>query len=136
MARRMRPSDVEKILETLRLDGFEAAPCGELLGRIVVSKYGVRATLDLTGEEIRFLEFPALRMDEESAVLVDCGFQKFFRASWGELPATAERLSALHRFEEELKFLAGLESLYHESLGATSDLHGYDRRTRRVGAQG
>jgi hypothetical protein len=67
----------------------------------------------------------------EPALLVDRGYQKFFKTSKGEFPATAERLQALHRFSEELKEALGYTSLYNEGLGSVSASYQYDRVVSR-----
>jgi hypothetical protein len=59
--------------------------------------------------------------------LVDRGYQKFFKTSKLEIPATADQLRSLHEFSEELKEAMGATSLYNESLGTTSDVYEYDR---------
>jgi hypothetical protein len=65
---------------------------------------------------------------DEIGVLVDGGFQKFFRTPSGrKLPALAEQLKALHDFDEDLKEALGGESYYNESLGTVSTLYLYDR---------
>jgi hypothetical protein len=67
-------------------------------------------------------------MAGEIAVLVDGGFQKFFRAPSGKRkPALADELKALHAFEADLKDKLGLKSLYNEGLGTVSTLYQYDR---------
>jgi hypothetical protein len=63
----------------------------------------------------------------EIADLVDRGYQKFFRTSKAEFPATADRLTTLHRFVEELKEVTGSVTLYNEALGTVSDAYLYDR---------
>ena len=67
-------------------------------------------------------------MSSEIGVLVDGGYQKFFRTgSAKQKPALAEELKALHDFEEDLKEAFGEESLYNESLGTVSTFYLYDR---------
>ena len=63
----------------------------------------------------------------EVATLLDRGYQKFWKSSRLEVPATAESLQAVHRFAEELREVVGEPSLYNESLGTTSDSYLYDR---------
>ena len=64
----------------------------------------------------------------EIAVLVDGGYQKFFRTPTGaKKPATAQELVDLHNFEEDLTEALGLTSLYNESLGTVSTYYQYDR---------
>jgi hypothetical protein len=64
----------------------------------------------------------------EIAVLVDGGFQKFFRTPSGKnKPALASELVELHDFQEDLKQALGLEDLYNEALGTVSAYYLYDR---------
>ena len=70
---------------------------------------------------------PGLVIGGEITQLVDRCFQKFFRTSKAEFPATAEKLQALHRFVEELKEVTGSVTLYNEALGTVSDAYLYDR---------
>jgi hypothetical protein len=64
----------------------------------------------------------------EIAVLVDGGYQKFFRTPSGKKkPALADELKALHAFEADLKEHLGLKSLYNEGLGTVSTIYQYDR---------
>ena len=58
---------------------------------------------------------------------MDRGYQKFFKTSKLEVPATADALRALHRFEDQLREAVGAMVLYNEALGTTSDRYDYDR---------
>ena len=58
---------------------------------------------------------------------MDRGYYKFLRTSKAELPATADHLTAIHQFTEELKEALGATSLYNESLGTVNDDCHYDR---------
>ena len=67
-------------------------------------------------------------MGSEIGVLVDGGYQKFFRTPSGKnKPALADELKALHNFEEDLRENLGQETLYNEALGTVSTLYLYDR---------
>ena len=67
-------------------------------------------------------------MAGEIGVLVDGGYQKFFRTPGGKKkPALAAELNALHDFEEDLKERLGLQTLYNEALGTVSTIYQYDR---------
>lgn len=70
---------------------------------------------------------PGILLGGEIARLVDRGYQKFFKTSKLEVPATAAQLRAVHDFTEELKLATGSVSLYNESLGTVSDRYLYDR---------
>ena len=72
-------------------------------------------------------ERPGYLVGGEVATLLDRGFQKFWKSSRLEVPATADSLQAVHRFAEELREVIGEPSLYNESLGTTSDSYLYDR---------
>ena len=64
----------------------------------------------------------------ETALLVDGGFQKFWRVGdQRKAPALAHELKTLHNFEEDLREALGLTSLYNTSLGTVNDVHMYDR---------
>lgn len=94
-----------------------------------ISKYGCAIVLEKADNEagLRMTVRPGPVIVGEIAQLVDRGFQKFFRTSKAEFPATAERLHSLHRFVEELKEVAGSITLYNEALGTVSDAYLYDR---------
>jgi hypothetical protein len=67
-------------------------------------------------------------MGDEIGVLVDGGYQKFFRTPSGKnKPALAEELKALHDFEEDIRDYLGQEVLYNEALGTVSTFYLYDR---------
>uniref|UniRef100_A0A372IM68 Uncharacterized protein n=1 Tax=Paracidobacterium acidisoli TaxID=2303751 RepID=A0A372IM68_9BACT len=94
-----------------------------------VSKHGCAAVLGRpqNGPGAVLITRPGVAIGGEIAHLLDRGFQKFFKTSRVELPATADHLRALHRFSEELREAEGLDSLYNESLGTVSDEYMYDR---------
>lgn len=59
--------------------------------------------------------------------LEDRGYQKFWYSNGRRFPIRKADLEALHRFEEEVRAVTGLSSLYNESLGTTSARSAYDR---------
>lgn len=63
--------------------------------------------------------------------LEDRGYQKFWYAGGKRFPIRLADLRALHRFDQEVRGLLGLKSLYHESLGSTSARSVYDRLAGR-----
>jgi len=79
----------------------------------------------------RLLVRPGCLVAGEITRLLDRGYQKFLSSPALELPATADRLTALHQFELELDRATGSAPLYNQSLGTTSDLYQYDRLTGR-----
>jgi hypothetical protein len=97
-----------------------------------VNKYGCTATIEAGNKGMpRIAGFPCCLIGGEAAELVDRGFQKFFKTSKLEVPATAEKLATLHRFSEELKEALGYTSLYNEGLGSVSGRYQYDRVSSR-----
>jgi hypothetical protein len=128
----------EEVLSTLRTLGFDVQPVPEVANQFLVGKYGAAAILahaaEPTGEEkkvpqvaVRWRERPGYLLGGEVATLLDRGYQKFWKSSRIEVPATADSLQAVHRFAEELREVIGEPSLYNESLGTTSDSYLYDR---------
>jgi hypothetical protein len=93
-----------------------------------VRKYGCAAEIapapDGTPE---ILSRPGILLNGEIARLLDRGYQKFFKTSKVEIPATADHLRSLHEFTDELKEAIGATNLYNEALGTTSDVYMYDR---------
>lgn len=73
-----------------------------------------------------------LAIGDEVAVLTDLGYQKIFLAPSGKkLAAVADHLKALHDFDEDLREILGLTSLYNQGLGTTNEKHLYDRVEKR-----
>ena len=114
-----------------RVNGLEGA------GFTVVSQSGgaVRVgrgicAVDLKddGGAVKLEDRAGILMGGEIGVLVDGGFQKFFRTPSGKKkPALADELKELHAFEADLKDRLGMKSLYNEGLGTISTLYQYDR---------
>jgi hypothetical protein len=128
----------DEVLSTLRTLGFDVQPVPAVANQFLVRKYGAGAVLapsaESTGAEkklphvgVRWRERPGFLLGGEVATLLDRGFQKFWKSTRLDVPATAESLQAVHRFAEELRQVIGEPSLYNESLGTTSDSYMYDR---------
>jgi hypothetical protein len=120
------------VLSVLGGQRFDVAPAQDGAKRtpnaIQVRKYGCAAEIapapDGTPE---ILSRPGIFLNGEIARLLDRGYQKFFKTSKLEIPATADHLRSLHEFSEELKEAIGATNLYNEALGTTSDVYMYDR---------
>ena len=120
------------VLSVLGGQRFDVAPAQDGAKRtpnaIQVRKYGCAAEIapapDGTPE---ILSRPGILLNGEIARLLDRGYQKFFKTSKLEVPATADHLRSLHEFSEELKEAIGATNLYNEALGTTSDVYMYDR---------
>jgi hypothetical protein len=126
--RRERPKVVtfQERMDALKKAGFTVTPINGGGVRVSRSEYAV----DLRESEgaVRIDDRAGVLICDEIGVLVDGGYQKFFRTPKGvKLPATADHLKALHDFEEDLKEALGEKSLYNEALGTVSALYQYDR---------
>jgi hypothetical protein len=139
MARKFPTLTFDQILDALRVQSFDVAPWKEVANGMLVSKGGVAAVLVAgknDGQEsgARLAVTPGVLVRGEIARLLDRGYQKFIKTAQYELPATAEQLRSIHRFEEELNAVTGSMGLYNEALGTTSDLYQYDRLRGREAA--
>ncbi|HEV2352276.1 MAG TPA: hypothetical protein VG028_20780 [Terriglobia bacterium] len=59
--------------------------------------------------------------------LEDHGYQKFWLFEGKRFPIRQGDLKSLHQFDEEVRAILVVKSLYHESLGTTSARSVYDR---------
>lgn len=107
---------------------FDVAPVPGVANQVVVRKYGCGAVL-LRGEGggIAVVTRPGCMIAGKIATLVDRGYQKFLVAGETRIAATADRLHALHDFEQELMEATGKPDYYNLALGTVSDLYLYDR---------
>jgi hypothetical protein len=120
-----KPNFQERV-NTLEGAGFTVA--AQPGGTVRVSRGVCAVDLKEANGALQVEDRAGVLMDGEIAVLVDGGFQKFFRAPSGKKkPALADELKALHSFEADLKERLGLKSLYNEGLGTVSTLYQYDR---------
>lgn len=129
MLKKPRPRTFDEVLSQLRSLQFDVASVPGDAGRQRVAKNGCALVLEKAENAagLRMAVRPGPVFGGEIAQLVDRGFQKFFKTSKVEIPATAERLKTLHGFVEELKEVAGSVTLYNEALGTVSDAYLYDR---------
>jgi hypothetical protein len=134
MAKTIKQRTFDEILATLGNEKFDVSAAQDGANRSAgayrVSKYGCAAELAQSGEKnapVRLLTKSGWVLGGEIARLVDRGYQKFLKTSRLEIPATADALRCIHKFDEELKEAVGALSLYNESLGTTSDRYVYDR---------
>ena len=124
-ARVLNPSFQDRV-NTLAAAGFTVA--GQPGGTVRVSRGQCAVDLKEANGALQVEDRAGVAMGGEIAVLVDGGFQKFFRAPSGKKkPALADELKALHAFEADLKEKLGMTSLYNEGLGTVSTLYQYDR---------
>ena len=128
MPKKAKLRSLDEILSQLRSLKFDVRETSGVANRVVVSKYGCAAILGRgkDGSAV-LLRKPGVLLGDEIALLLDRGFQKFFKTTRLEIPATADRLKAEHRFTEELDEAIGGLDLYNEALGTVSDEYMYDR---------
>lgn len=129
MIKKPRQRTFDEILSQLRNLQFDVQDVAGVANQKRITKDGCAVVLEpaQNAAGLRMVVRPGPVIGGEIAQLVDRGFQKFFTTSKVELPATADRLHALHQFVEQLKEVAGSVTLYNEALGTVSDAYLYDR---------
>ena len=132
MAKKTSLRSFNDVLSILGSQRFDVAPAQEGAKRtpnaFQVRKYGCAAEIAAAPDgSVEVLARPGWLLNGEIARLLDRGYQKFIKTSKLEIPATADRLHALHEFSEELTEAIGATSLYNKALGTTSDVYHYDR---------
>ncbi len=70
---------------------------------------------------------PTLKVRGLDCELEDRGYQKFWYHEGRRFPVHVGDLRTLHRFDQEVRTILGITSLYHQSLGTTSARSVYDR---------
>jgi hypothetical protein len=128
MAKKLQPKTFEDATTWLRDHGFDLLEAPGTQGRVFLKKYNVSAAIERTTDGgVKIFAYPGYLVGGEISKLVDRGYQKFLKTTKTEIAATADHLTALHSFSEELKDALGLNSLYNESLGTVSESYHYDR---------
>ena len=132
MAKKTPIRSFNDVLSILGSQRFDVAPAQEGAKRtpnaFQVRKYGCAAEIAAAPDgSVEVLARPGWLLNGEIARLLDRGYQKFIKTSKLEIPATADRLHALHEFSEELNEAIGGTTLYNEALGTTSNVYNYDR---------
>jgi hypothetical protein len=132
MAKKSPQRSFNDVLSLLGSQRFDVAPAQEGAKRtpnaFQVRKNGCAAEIAAAPDgTVMMLSHPGWVLNGEISTLLDKGYQKFLKTSHVEIPATADKLRAIHEFSEELNEAAGATSLYNQSLGTTSDVYMYDR---------
>lgn len=118
----------DSALTYFRSHSFDVADAPGVANGTVVSKYSCGAVLAKSESGgVVYLSGPGCLIAGEIATLVDRGYQKFLVTARVQVGATAERLRALHVFQEELWEAAGKPDYYNLALGTVSDVYLYDR---------
>jgi hypothetical protein len=126
--RRERPRNptFQERLDHLKSLGFTVTPLAG--GLVRVSRGSCAVDVAERDGGVQSTNRAGILTGNDIGLLVDGGFQKFFRTASGKTkPALADDLKALHDFEEDLKEGLGQESYYNESLGTVSTFYLYDR---------
>jgi hypothetical protein len=112
--------------------GFEVANVGQAPERIEVRKINCSRVLERqAGGAWVPAGPPRFMVRGLMCELEDRGFQKYWLSGDKRFPIRAGDLRTLHSFDEELRAILGLKSLYNESLGSTSARTVYDRLAGR-----
>jgi len=120
--------DIQKQFEQA---GF--AVSGATAGKLEIKKSGFVAYLENDGGKLVYPGPACLVVQGLKCELEDRGYQKFWyaKAEGRRFPIRKIDLQALHRFDEEVRYILGTKSLYNESLGSTNARTAYDRLTGR-----
>jgi hypothetical protein len=128
MSKKTEKRNYEDAVNWLRDHGFEILEAPGTQNRVFVKKYSSSAAIEKAQDGgVRLFAKPGILIGSEISRLIDKGYQKFLKTTKTEVPATADHLTALHQFSEELREASGETSLYNQSLGSVSDSYVYDR---------
>src|ERR1700753_3500488 len=128
MPRKIKPRTFDEAVSQLRSLQFDVHDVPGVANRVRVSKYDCAAIIGRgTNVGVTLVQKPGVLLGGEIAILLDRGYQKFFKTGRLEITATADRLKAVHRFSQELDEAIGGLDLYNEALGTVSDEYMYDR---------
>jgi hypothetical protein len=118
----------DSALTYFRTHGFDVEQPPRVANQVQIRKYGCAAVLTrIPNGGVACVAGPGCLIGNEISTLVDRGYQKFLRTSRLEISATADRLHALHAFQEEVWEATGRPDYYNLALGTVSDLYLYDR---------
>jgi hypothetical protein len=121
-----------KAIESLAALGFTV---GSTRGVVRVEKYGCGAEFRKGPDDLYQMTIPpSIMLKGKFTRLWDAGYQKFLVTDEGlKLPALAEHLENLRKFNEELRTALGVPTFYNEALGSVSQISVYDRVKGRKG---
>jgi hypothetical protein len=123
---------VKKQMDSLAAMGFSV---GSTRGVVRVEKYGCGAEFRQNPDSrFQMTILPSIMAKGQFTRLWDAGYQKFLLTDDGiKLPAQAQQLANLRKFNEELRTALGVPTFYNEALGSVSALSVYDRVKGRSG---
>jgi hypothetical protein len=132
MAKKTQKRTFEQVLQWFRDHQFDILETPGIANRVFLKKANCSAAIEMNDEGgAKVFAYPGYLIGGEISKLVNRGYQQFLQTTRTEVPATADRLKALHGFVEEFKEALQLPHLYNESLGTTSTDYVYDRVTDR-----
>ena len=119
-------------LETLPSKGFQVS---STRGVVRVEKYGCGAEFrHVAGGRFQMTILPSVLIGGKFTRLWDAGYQKFFITDDSrKVPAVAQQLENMRKFNEELRSALGVPTYYNEALGSTCQVTEYDRVLGRSG---
>ena len=122
----------KKAMDTLTSLRFSV---GSTRGVVRVEKYGSGAEFRQNPDgRFQMTILPSIMLNGQFTRLWDAGYQKFLLTDEGvKVPARAEQLENLRKFNEELRTALGVPTFYNEALGSVSQLSVYDRVKGRPG---
>lgn len=124
--------DVETAVTDLRKRfadaGFEIMERGSGPGPIAIRKYNCVRYLESNANQVWLpVGPPYFQVRGVDCELEDRGYQKFWRHGDTRFPIRVADLHTFHRFDEEVREILRLQTLYNESLGSTCARTVYDR---------
>jgi len=119
-------------LETLPSKGFQVS---STRGVVRVEKYSSGAEFrHVANGRFQMTILPTVLIGGQFARLWDAGYQKFFITDDArKVPALAQQLGNMRKFNEELRSALGVPTYYNEALGSTCQVTEYDRVQGRPG---
>ena len=122
----------KKAMDSLAALGFSV---GSTRGVVRVEKYGSGAEFrQIPDGRFHMTILPSIMLNGRFTRLWDAGYQKFLLTDDGaKVPARAQHLANLRKFNEELRTALGVPTFYNEALGSVSQLSVYDRVKGRSG---
>ena len=112
--------------------GFDIIEMASTHDSFAVKKGLCKVTLQrVAGDDWQPAGPPTLTVRGLECRLEDQGYQKFWLHGEQRFPIRVSDLKTLHHFDEEVRAILGIPSLYHESLGTRSTRSAYDRLTGR-----
>jgi hypothetical protein len=120
------------VMDALSSQGFRVSSTG---GVMRVEKYDCGAEFRrMAHGRYQLTILPTLLINGKFSRLWDAGYQKFFITDDNrKVPAFAEQLCNMRRFNEELRSAIGVPTYYNEALGSTCQVTTYDRVKGRPG---